>query len=59
MASRYGYAQAPYYGPTGSFQRNLIGSLSVSASYLTDTNDKNGYWFVLQDLSVRTEGSFR
>lgn len=49
----------PGYASGGNFQRNLIGSLSVSASYLTDTEDKTGYWFVLQDLSVRTEGNFR
>jgi len=41
------------------YTRNLIGSLSASAFRLTDPNDKIGIWFVLQDLSVRTEGSFR
>lgn len=41
----------------GSFTRNLIGSLVASAFKLHDTNDKLGIWFVLQDLSVRTEGS--
>lgn len=41
------------------YTRNLIGSLTVNASLLNDTNDKPGYWFVLQDLSVRTEGWFR
>ncbi|RDW68538.1 hypothetical protein BP5796_09195 [Coleophoma crateriformis] len=45
--------------PTGMFTRNLIGSLSASAFRLTDTSDKIGIWFVLQDLSVRTEGNFR
>ncbi|KAI9739765.1 MAG: hypothetical protein M1834_006485 [Cirrosporium novae-zelandiae] len=45
--------------PTGMFSRNLIGSLSVSAQKLTDTDGKMGVWFVLQDLSVRTEGTFR
>ncbi|QSS54768.1 velvet family protein required for yeast-phase growth [Histoplasma capsulatum var. duboisii H88] len=44
---------------TGMFTRNLIGSLSASAFRLTDPDDKIGVWFVLQDLSVRTEGSFR
>lgn len=44
---------------TGMYTRNLIGSLSASAFRLTDPNDKIGIWFVLQDLSVRTEGSFR
>ena len=41
------------------YTRNLIGSLTVNASLLHDTQDKPGYWFVLQDLSVRTEGWFR
>lgn len=41
------------------FTRNLIGSLTVNASRLSDTTGKPGYWFVLQDLSVRTEGYFR
>jgi hypothetical protein len=45
--------------PTGMFTRNLIGSLSASAFRLTDPHDKIGIWFVLQDLSVRTEGQFR
>jgi hypothetical protein len=43
----------------GLFTRNLIGSLAASAFRLTDPNDKIGIWFVLQDLSVRTEGNFR
>lgn len=41
------------------FTRNLIGSLSASAFRLTDPDDRIGIWFVLQDLSVRTEGDFR
>ncbi|KAK0731720.1 velvet factor-domain-containing protein [Lasiosphaeris hirsuta] len=45
--------------PQGMFTRNLIGSLAASAFRLVDTEDKNGIWFVLQDLSVRTEGNFR
>lgn len=45
--------------PQGMFTRNLIGSLAASAFRLTDPDDKIGIWFVLQDLSVRTEGSFR
>jgi hypothetical protein len=43
----------------GMFTRNLIGSLSASAFRLTDPDDKIGIWFILQDLSVRTEGRFR
>ncbi|KAF2683439.1 hypothetical protein K458DRAFT_390053 [Lentithecium fluviatile CBS 122367] len=49
----------PQASATGMFTRNLIGSLTVNAFKLTDTEGKIGFWFVLQDLSVRTEGSFR
>lgn len=45
--------------PTGMYTRNLIGSLTAAAFRLTDPNDHIGIWFVLQDLSVRTEGIFR
>ncbi|KAK4230494.1 velvet factor-domain-containing protein [Podospora fimiseda] len=45
--------------PAGMFTRNLIGSLAASAFRLSDTEDKIGIWFILQDLSVRTEGTFR
>lgn len=45
--------------PSGMFTRNLIGSLAASAFRLQDTQDKIGIWFILQDLSVRTEGCFR
>lgn len=41
------------------FTRNLIGSLTVNAAWLKDTSGEYGFWFVLQDLSVRTEGYFR
>ncbi|KAK8175735.1 developmental regulator VelB [Phyllosticta citrichinensis] len=44
---------------TGMFTRNLIGSLSVNAFRLLDPSGHQGFWFVLQDLSVRTEGMFR
>lgn len=43
----------------GMFTRNLIGSLAASAFKLHDTDDRLGIWFILQDLSVRTEGAFR
>jgi hypothetical protein len=43
----------------GSFTRNLIGSLTASAFRLKDDKDVPGIWFILQDLSVRTEGTFR
>lgn len=49
----------PRSHPSGMFTRNLIGSLCVSAFKLTDPDNKMGVWFILQDLSVRTEGSFR
>ncbi|AEO70400.1 uncharacterized protein THITE_45297 [Thermothielavioides terrestris NRRL 8126] len=45
--------------PSGMFTRNLIGSLAASAFRLQDPQDKIGIWFILQDLSVRTEGCFR
>lgn len=45
--------------PTGMFTRNLIGSLAASAFRLADIADHIGIWFILQDLSVRTEGHFR
>ena len=45
--------------PRGAFTRNLIGSLSASAFKLNDLSENFGIWFVLQDLSVRTEGWFR
>lgn len=49
----------PRASPSGMFTRNLIGSLCVSAFKLTDPDNNLGVWFILQDLSVRTEGSFR
>lgn len=46
-------------GTAGMFTRNLIGNLTASAFRLKDTTDKEGIWFVMQDLSIRTEGWFR
>lgn len=67
--SQYGYPQyypggqappaQPGSGSNVNYARNLIGSLSASAFRLTDLNEKFGIWFILQDLSVRTEGVFR
>jgi hypothetical protein len=54
--------ETPHMGANearGTFTRNLIGSLSASAFKLNDLNENFGIWFVLQDLSVRTEGWFR
>ncbi|KAL8673771.1 MAG: hypothetical protein Q9168_001832 [Polycauliona sp. 1 TL-2023] len=45
--------------PPGMFTRNLIGSLGVSAFKLSNCQNAMGVWFILQDLSVRTEGTFR
>ncbi|KAK4942212.1 hypothetical protein LTR10_017969 [Elasticomyces elasticus] len=42
----------------GSVARNLIGSAAANAVKL-DFEGEPGIWFVLQDLSVRTEGWFR
>lgn len=56
-AQPIGYAQPQQNN--AMYTRNLIGSLTVNAAKLTDTDGKPGYWFVLQDLSVRTEGHFR
>lgn len=50
---------APAQSNSAMYTRNLIGSLTVNAAKLKDTEGKVGYWFVLQDLSVRTEGLFR
>lgn len=49
----------PRSSPSGMFTRNLIGSLCVSAFRLTCPENNMGVWFILQDLSVRTEGNFR
>lgn len=58
MGQQIGYPpQAP--SSNAMFTRNLIGSLTVNASRLKDNDGKEGFWFVLQDLSVRTEGFFR
>ena len=46
-------------GPQGMYTRNMIGSLATNANRLVDPSDKIGIWFILQDLSVRTEGHFR
>ena len=54
------YAVGPHaQSAGGQFTRNLIGSLTASAFRLKDDHNEAGIWFVLQDLSVRTEGYFR
>ncbi|KAL5121938.1 hypothetical protein ACEQ8H_000154 [Pleosporales sp. CAS-2024a] len=56
-------APMPMALPTSSLSqnhtRNLIGMNAVNACRLNDPDGKLGFWFVLQDLSVRTEGNFR
>lgn len=37
----------------------MIGSHTTSVAKLTDDNGQVGLWFILQDMSVRTEGWFR
>jgi hypothetical protein len=59
-----GYAQPmpmaiPAVPITQNHTRNLIGMNAVNACRLTDPKGKTGFWFILQDLSVRTEGKFR
>ncbi|RUS17208.1 velvet factor-domain-containing protein [Endogone sp. FLAS-F59071] len=49
----------PTSTPTMVSTRNLIGSVVSSAAKLFDTNRELGIYFVFQDLSVRTEGTFR
>jgi hypothetical protein len=50
---------APQPSVNQNHTRNLIGQNAVNACRLQDPQGKTGFWFVLQDLSVRTEGSFR
>ena len=53
------FAPQPPTNSSTMFTRNLIGSLTVNAAWLKDNEGNYGFWFVLQDLSVRTEGFFR
>ncbi|KAG8804945.1 hypothetical protein FRC17_005813, partial [Serendipita sp. 399] len=41
------------------YARTLIGPLAASAQTLTDDHEEPGIFFLFQDLSVRTEGTFR
>lgn len=58
-AQRLSIGGAPGSSIQGMFTRNLIGNCAGSAFRLHDTKERIGIWFVMQDLSVRTEGSFR
>jgi hypothetical protein len=51
--------QLPINPNSNMFTRNLIGSVVVNASKMKDDKDQWGIFFVFQDLSVRTEGTFR
>jgi hypothetical protein len=42
-----------------SFTRTLVGPLSANAQRLQDEHRKPGIFFLFQDLSIRTEGTFR
>ncbi len=65
-ASPSGYGQSQVAMPVvaapssnHNHTRNLIGMNAVNACRLNDPEGKPGFWFILQDLSVRTEGTFR
>ncbi|PPQ78214.1 hypothetical protein CVT25_015533 [Psilocybe cyanescens] len=45
--------------PRHTYTRTLVGPLSANACRLLDEHRKPGIFFLFQDLSVRTEGSFR
>ncbi|KAJ4479235.1 velvet factor [Lentinula aciculospora] len=45
--------------PRHTYTRTLVGPLSANATRLTDEHRKPGVFFLFQDLSVRTEGTFR
>ncbi|KAF9238759.1 velvet factor [Melanogaster broomeanus] len=45
--------------PRHTYTRTLVGPLSSNACRLLDEHRKPGIFFLFQDLSVRTEGTFR
>jgi hypothetical protein len=49
----------PQHTQLPNYTRNLIGSLSVNAARLKNEAGESGFYFVFQDLSVRTEGFFQ
>ncbi|KAF2863658.1 hypothetical protein K470DRAFT_206394, partial [Piedraia hortae CBS 480.64] len=58
--SSYSYSYtAPNAAPTNLFTKNLLGTLTVCANKLRALDGQEGFWFVLQDLSIRTEGTYR
>lgn len=56
---QYGHDGGCHSSNESQFTRNLIGRLTTSASRLKDETETVGIWFIMQDLSVRTEGKFR
>lgn len=49
----------PMTSPRLAYTRTLVGPLSSNACRLQDEHRKPGIFFLFQDLSVRTEGTFR
>jgi len=45
--------------PRNAYTRTLVGPLSSNGYRLLDEHRKPGIFFLFQDLSVRTEGTFR
>ncbi|TFK55605.1 hypothetical protein OE88DRAFT_639058 [Heliocybe sulcata] len=45
--------------PRHTYTRTLVGPLAANASRLLDENRRPGIFFLFQDLSIRTEGTFR
>ncbi|KAI0068580.1 hypothetical protein BV25DRAFT_1866564 [Artomyces pyxidatus] len=45
--------------PGHAYTRTLVGPLSANACRLLDEHRRPGVFFLFQDLSIRTEGSFR
>ncbi|PAV21332.1 developmental regulator [Pyrrhoderma noxium] len=45
--------------PRHSYTRTLVGPLSANAARLNDEHRKPGIFFLFQDLSIRTEGTFK
>ncbi|KIM46423.1 hypothetical protein M413DRAFT_441516 [Hebeloma cylindrosporum] len=57
-APSHAIASAPPL-PRHTYTRTLVGPLSANACRLLDEHRKPGIFFLFQDLSVRTEGTFR
>ncbi|KAJ6490269.1 velvet factor [Mycena vitilis] len=52
-------APLPAPSPRNAYTRTLVGPLSSNGYRLLDEHRKPGIFFLFQDLSVRTEGTFR